>query len=794
MPDSPATRALAAYRVVRAVLDGLPNYVFAKDRDGRFTVVNRSFAAAYGLTPEQMLGRTEELTGAAPEKIAEWSRSDREAMHTLSDVFVPEEKFTDIAGNVRWLQSHKRPIIDADGVARQVLVVATDITARRAEQMLSAQLAAIVNSSTEAMMSADIDGLITSWNSAAERLLGYSSAEILGQHASLLHPHGESQLKTILAGMRGGQQVSEMESERRRKDGSLVRLTLNMFPLRNLDGEIIGISVIARDIGELRRAHEQLLLNEALLADAQSVARVGSWWQDLRTGEVGWTAETSRQLGYDAGTADYSLDGFMNRVHPDDRAQARHAIEEGVSNGADISFRARYDLPSGMSGVFHTRGHVVKDREGRPVRIVGTIQDITAQIDNELTLEQRVADRTAELTIEKEAHRRAHALAEAANLAKSEFLANMSHELRTPLNSVIGFSDVLLKNKSRVLTGKELSYVDRIRANGRHLLMLINSVLDLSKVEAGQVELEITSVPLGELTLETVAELESQTTAGKVRLVSQYPLGMCLLETDRAKLKQILLNLIGNAVKFSPAGEVRVLVVTDDVTGEPLRIDIIDSGIGVPADRLDSIFDAFRQADNSTARLFGGTGLGLTISRSLARLMGFDITVTSEPGRGSTFSIVFAPVYAAEALAEANTSDANAIRAAGASSDFLVLVIDDESDARIILRRTLEDLGCSVVTAATVDEGIALARTVSPRMITVDLMMPRKNGWDAIRELQNDPILRDIPVVVVSAVANEHRMQLFGVIDCLDKPVTRDELEHVINRHRAGGKPGLSGV
>jgi signal transduction histidine kinase/ActR/RegA family two-component response regulator len=407
------------------------------------------------------------------------------------------------------------------------------------------------------------------------------------------------------------------------------------------------------------------------------------------------------------------------------------------------------------------------------------------------TLEERVASRTAELHVAKEAHREARVAAERANLTKSEFLANMSHELRTPLNSVIGFADILMKNKRQAFDEKELAYVGRIQANGRHLLGLINSVLDLSKVESGRLELELTSVPLAQLAKETLSELDAQAQLRGIRLVGEYPNRPCVVETDRSKLKQILINLVGNALKFCSEGEVRVVVVANPVSGKPLRIDVIDTGIGIPAERLESIFEAFLQAESSTTRRFGGTGLGLTISRSLAQLMGFDVTVASEVGKGSTFSVVFAAAAKSTAtgtprsVVAMSPQLAIAGHAEGAPEDdapFLVLIIDDESDARTILRQSFEDLGCAVVTAASVDEGMALARTVEPSMITVDLMMPRKNGWDALRELQADPLLRHIPVVVVSAVASEGKVQVFGALDYLDKPVTREKLAHVLRR------------
>jgi adenylate cyclase len=364
---------------------------------------------------------------------------------------------------------------------------------------------------------------------------------------------------------------------------------------------------------------------------------------------------------------------------------------------------------------------------------------------------------------------------------KSQFVASMSHELRTPLNAIIGLTDMMVSHASRFGTEKAQEPLQRVHRAGTHLLGLINQVLDLSKIEAGKLELNPQLVELAPLVDEVIGTARNLADQNKNRLTVDADGKLGSLTVDPMRLRQILLNLLSNACKFTKEGRVMLRVRKVANGGNWVEFAVADTGIGMTPEQQAKLFAEFTQADATTAQRFGGTGLGLAITRKLARMMGGDVTVASEPGKGSVFTV--------RLPGRIDVSSTPLVERGRRLAADCVLVVDDDATARELVADHLKSEGFSVVTASGGLEGLKLAKQVKPTVITLDVMMPDLDGWSVLAALREDSELADVPVIMVSTLDEQRRGAALGAAGYLTKPIDRERLRGLLDRFWAPAQP-----
>jgi PAS domain S-box-containing protein len=653
----------------------------------------------------------------------------------------------------------------------------------------------------------DSEGSLAYVNRAWTATFGFEEKAVTGNSMySLLRPSNQVELETAFRKLAEGGSMERFISEFHTADGDPVICAISANCSR-VDGEVVAVRSIIRNVTDTVIAERELAGSRANLN-----ALVES------TGDVIWSVNSDHALitfnaayalAVEARTGrEPSVGDGPEQLYPSDQAiWFQQAYDEVMRTGRQTKIRSE-EMDGELRHLELFFSPIRDQEDSAGVVVFG--KDITRRRRAEVDL----------VSAKNEA--------EAANRAKSHFLANMSQELRTPLNSVIGFANILLKNKKKNLKSSDLGFLDRIQVNGKHLLGLINEILDLAKIESGRMELDLMMVDVANLAHEALALVEGQVRSreAEVKVWVEAPDAAEEIETDPAKLKQVIVNLVGNALKFTESGEIAVRLEVDEATGKPTSLSVIDTGIGIPEERLGAIFEAFQQAEAGTARQFGGTGLGLAISRSMCLLMGYDLTVESVVGQGTTFKILFpefggaasrAQVALAAAQKVSRGPDGDAVApvvtvgsvagddevhaparserrtaaysgttgpkaARGEVKRFKVLVIDDDPDSLVLMEDYLADFGCEVLQAASGRVGLEMARTHRPDLVTLDLHMPDIDGWEVLRTLKAEPEISHIPVVIASVAANEGRGRLFGAVDLLTKPIERADLLRVLWR------------
>src|SRR5437773_1131971 len=451
------------------------------------------------------------------------------------------------------------------------------------------------------------------------------------------------------------------------------------------------------------------------------------------------------------------------------------------------------------------RAHKVSDDEvGALIDAFNQMLTVIQQRDAELqqandmleiynqNLEKKVQERTAELTRATAEAQEAKTTAEQANRAKSAFLANMSHELRTPLNAIIGYSEMLQEDAQDLGEKHSIADLQKIHSAGKHLLGLINDVLDISKIEAGKMDLFLETIDVPAMVQDVVNTIRPLVQKNGNTLTVECPENLGPMRADATKVRQALFNLLSNACKFTDKGTISLQVSRERTNrAGHFTFRVSDSGIGMTPEQVSQLFRAFTQADASTTRKYGGSGLGLAITRHFCQMMGGEVTAESEVGKGSAFTVKLPAVVISPKLEKHETAEfikAQRVSEAppGAST---ILVIDDDPTVHDLMRRFLTKEGFRVAIAPGGKEGIQLAKELKPDLITLDVLMAETDGWSVLTALKADPDTADIPVIILTMFDDKEMGFALGASDYMTKPINRDRLVNVLRKHHHGQPP-----
>jgi len=637
------------------------------------------------------------------------------------------------------------------------------------------------DSSPDAILLVDRQGRIALANSLAGEMFRCKLDDLLGKSVDQFvptrfrdrHPgyREHYQAKPAMRPMGSG-----LDLWARRADATEFPVDITLSPLDTKDGP--QVMCVVRDMTDRRRIEEDLRRQAQLIEASHDATIVRE--PDGRI--LQWNAGAQEIYGWSAAEA---VGQLSHTLFQTGFPVSLEEVEAALDRGGRWDGELRHTRRDGARITVESRHILVRGTDGTPAAVLETNRDITLRKE----AEEAVAALNTKLGATNKELELRNREVERANRMKSEFLASMSHELRTPLNAIIGFSDLLAEQTAGALSAKQQRFVSHIQQGARHLLALINDILDLSKVEAGRLELSRENVPVTGVLTEVLTGIRPAAAAKSIAVHSSIGPDVTVF-ADRIRFKQILFNLLSNAVKFTPdSGKIWVEAV--ERRGR-LTVSVSDTGLGIPAEEQEAIFDAFHQAGATTKGIKEGTGLGLAITKRLVEEHGGRIWVESEPGKGARLSFTMpAGRASAEEAAPASTVDGEI----GPPRERpLVLVVDDEAPARELLASWLEPEGYQLIMAGSSTEALAKAAEHVPDAITLNMLMPGKGGWDTLYELKKTPVTAAIPVIVVTVVDEPKIGLALGAAEYLVKPVDKEVLLDTVRRFIGPGSNGPAKV
>ena len=801
---TPETLDAALLRLA-AIIESSQAAIYSSDLDWRITSWNAAAEQLFGYPAVVAIGQPLSMI-IPPEQQAE----EAEVFRRIRDGEGVEHYETVRRrgdGSLIEVALTASPIRDRTGAIVGISKIARDISDQRRLERNGRLLAAIVESSDDAIISKDVTGTIMSWNRGAERLFGYAADEVIGRSIRIIIPADrQSEESEVLRRIGRGEIVDHFETVRQRKDGSLVTISLTVSPIREKDGRIIGASKIARDMTETkRRADRAAFLSE--------VGKVLAGSLDYET-----TLKGVANLAVPS-IADWCAVDIVGEGGKIERLAVAHVDPEKAELARKV--RARYEDPNSPNSVAYvvrtstpalvpviTDEMVVAAAHGDQERIdlvrslglmsylcvplvahgrtLGALTFSTAASSgrqyskDDVEFAEDVAARAAIAVDNAQAYKEARA----ANQLKDEFLATLSHELRTPLNAILGYSRLI--RSGMLEPAKQARAFDTVERNATMLTQIVGDVLDVSRIITGKIRLNIQPVDVPSVIRNALETITPAADAKQLSVNTILDPRASPVSGDPDRLQQIVWNLVSNAVKFTPKGG-RIQVVLERIDSQ-VEIVVSDTGAGIKAEFLPFVFERFRQGDAGIAREHTGLGLGLAIVRHLVELHGGTVGAESGgPGQGSTFRVRL-PVMIAHADVAPERQRSGARTSGGASADYStrldgihVLAVDDDHDALSLVREVLETVGARVTTAESVREALDAIEAARPDVLVADLGMPTLSGFDLISRIRRlpDQALRHIPAAALTAYArSEDRVKAFqsGFQMHLAKPIDPVEL------------------